>query len=65
MPQPLQRTAVQKRNTGDENMNKKHDQTEQKNDHAKPNTFVVDGDGAWLVANGYQHPTNSLTTTPT
>ncbi|MEC8416064.1 MAG: hypothetical protein VXZ04_05390 [Candidatus Thermoplasmatota archaeon] len=37
-------------------MNKKHDQTKQKNDHAKPNTFVVDGDGAWLVANGHQHP---------
>ena len=37
-------------------MNKKHDQTKQKNDHAKPNTFVVEKDGSWFLANGYKHP---------
>ena len=39
-------------------MNKKHDPTRQKNDHAKPNTFVVEKDGSWFLANGTSIPTN-------
>ena len=37
-------------------MNKKHDPTKQTYDHTKPNTFVVEKDGNWFLANGYQHP---------
>ena len=37
-------------------MNKKNEETNEQNTHAKPNTFVVEGNGEWLVANGYTHP---------
>ena len=32
-------------------MNKKHDPTKQTYDHTKPNTFVVEKDGSWFLAN--------------
>tara|TARA_B100000459_G_scaffold49605_1_gene26289 strand:- start:364 stop:1185 length:822 start_codon:yes stop_codon:yes gene_type:complete len=37
-------------------MNKEHEQKNETKQHAKPDTFVVDGNGDWLVAKGYNHP---------
>ena len=41
-------------------MNKEHENKNEKRTHAKPNTFVVEGDGEWFVANGYEHPDNLI-----
>ena len=41
-------------------MNKEHENINKKRTHAKPNTFVVEGDGDWFVANGYEHPDNLI-----
>ena len=41
-------------------MKKEHENKNEKRTHAKPNTFVVEGDGDWFVANGYEHPDNII-----
>ena len=41
-------------------MKKEHENKNEKRTHAKPNTFVVEGDGEWFVTNGYEHPDNLI-----
>ena len=37
-------------------MNNEHEPKNGTTNHAKPDTFVVDGNGEWLVASGHIHP---------
>ena len=41
-------------------MNKENKQTSEKRTHAKPSTFVVEGDGDWFIQNGYEHPNDII-----
>ena len=37
-------------------MNNEHEPKNGTTNHAKPDTFVVDGNGEWLVASGHEPP---------
>ena len=41
-------------------MKKKNTNTTEKRTHAKPSTFVEEGDGDWFIQNGYEHPNDII-----